>query len=114
MSRMADHFFGDRPYPASPGFKENTTSRDAARAISAKAPTLRNRVLAAIKDAGPAGLTADEAADKLGETVHAVRPRLTELGPKHANLIESTGMRRPNASGLMAKVWRAKTEGTTR
>ena len=62
-------------------------------------------VLAAI----PSGLTADEIAAKLGESVLAVRPRVSELF--HAGLIEKTGERRPNASGLNAYVWKKTAAG---
>ena len=39
----------------------------------------------------------------IGETVLSVRPRLTEL--KQLRQIVPAGIKRPNASGLMAKVW---------
>jgi DNA-binding IclR family transcriptional regulator len=57
----------------------------------------------------PCGLTADEIAAKLGESVLAVRPRVSELF--HAGLIEKTGERRPNASGLNAHVWKKAAAG---
>jgi hypothetical protein len=93
-------------YPNSPGFKEPTTSQDAAAAVANKAAFLRERILGAIASAGARGLTPDEAAETLGETVLAVRPRFTELGPKHGTKIVETGDRRANASGLKAKAWR--------
>ena len=48
--------------------------------------------------------TADDVATRLGETVLAIRPRITELAKN--GLIEDSGQRRPNASGRAAKVWR--------
>ena len=106
MSRIADAAYGDRPYPESPGWKEPTTSRAAARAVSASAPLLRERVYAAIRAAGELGRTPDEAAGDVGESVLAVRPRVTELAK--AERIVATGERRKNESGLKAKVWRAR------
>ena len=94
---------GDTPYPASPGYKEATTSKDAAKAISGRAATLRDKVFAAIC-AGP--VTADEVAERLGETVLAIRPRLSEL--RKAGWIEPSGERRKNASGVSAHVWKPR------
>ena len=54
-------------------------------------------------------MTADEIAAKLGQSVLAVRPRVSELF--HAGLIEKTGERRPNASGLNAYVWKKTLPG---
>jgi hypothetical protein len=66
MGSMKDHYFGDRPYPSSAGWKEPTTSRDAAKAMSSRSGILCERVLRAIHNAGPAGLTADQAAARIG------------------------------------------------
>lgn len=93
-------------YPGSPGFKEPTTSRDAAERIRGRAANLRERLLDAIRKAGDRGLTADEAAEQLGETVLAARPRITEL--KELKKIERTGHRRANVSGALAHCWRIK------
>ena len=89
-------------YPSAPGFKEPTTSREAAVAMKPKAATLRAGVMACLR-ANPDGLTADECAEKMGESVLSVRPRVTEL--KEIGAIVATGTKRENASGLMAKVW---------
>ena len=127
MSRIAEATYGNElaPYPNTPGFKEPTTSRDAAKAVQSKAmtlrqrvyveivgagsvsewsPLLRERVYAVVRAAGARGLTPDEAAEKLGKTVLAVRPRFTELAKK--GRIVRTGERRRNISGLRAKAWR--------
>ena len=93
-------------YPNTPGWTEPTTSRDAAKAMSSRSGILCERVLRAIGNAGPAGLTADQAVARIGETVLAVRPRLTEL--KWSGKIERTGERRANASSIKAQVWRMK------
>lgn len=89
-------------YPSAPGWKTEGTSRDAAHAIEPHARTLRDRVLALLRIDR---LTADEVADRLGETVLSVRPRLSELSRQA--LIVKTGERRPNASGMNAWVWMA-------
>jgi hypothetical protein len=110
VSRIADAAYGDKPYPESPGFKEGTTSRDAARAILSRAETLRHLVMAEITAAGRSGLSADQVAARLGESVLSIRPRLSELSkpvPPRLPLIVPTGERRTNDSGMKAKVWRA-------
>lgn len=101
MSGMKD-LLGDTPYPLSPGFKERgSTSEDAARSMAGRARTLRDQTLETLKGRP---MTADEVAAQLGETVLAIRPRLSELRAK--KLIEPTGEKRLNASGKDAKVWR--------
>jgi predicted ArsR family transcriptional regulator len=75
---------------------------------SARWERLRARVLELLA-ATPAGLTADEIAAKLAESVLAIRPRVSELF--HAGLIEKTGARRRNASGLSAHVWKKAPTG---
>ena len=94
-------------YPLSPGFKTGGTSRDAALAVSSRASILRERVHAEIAAAGLSGLTADQVAARLGESVLSVRPRLSELYHASPPRIVPTGERRTNDSRLKAKVWRA-------
>lgn len=65
-----------------------------------RAGLLRNKCLQALKDAA---LTADEVAERIGETVLSVRPRITELS--QAGQVAKTTLRRPNASGRSAAVW---------
>lgn len=107
MSRIAEASMPDLfGYPWSPGFKERTTSRDAAVAVKRRSDSLRERVYAVLRAAAPEGLTPDEAADLLRETVLAVRPRFSELAK--ADRIVPTGERRRNESNLKAKVWKVK------
>lgn len=101
---MGDLFDGPA-YPATPGWKQGTTSRAAARKIAKRAPSLRDEVLRVIRESGSNGLTADEAARLLGKTEFAIRPRLTELGPRHGKLIRNSGAKRTNESGAEAIVW---------
>lgn len=106
MSRIAENAFGDDLfYPRAPGHKEQTTSKDAARAVRGDAALLRERVFETVRSSGAAGRTADEAASLLERSVLSVRPRITELGK--VGRIMRTGARRENESGLKATVWRA-------
>jgi len=90
------------PYGALPGHRGVDTSIAAAEAVKPKAATLRAGVLECLK-ANPDGLTADECAVMMGETVLSVRPRCSEL--LRLGQIVQAGIKRPNASGLMAMVW---------
>jgi hypothetical protein len=95
-------------YPRAPGFKERTTSRDAARAAAPGAAILRERVYAAFAGAGSRGLTADEAAAIVGRDWRSVRPRVTELAKADPPRIVPTGERRRNDTDQSAKVWRTR------
>lgn len=91
-------------YPNKAGFKEDTTSRDAAEKAEAHgAEALRHQVLNRITQAGPFGMTADECAAALGKSVLAIRPRVSELNKR--GLIEKSEVKRRNSSGLLARVW---------
>lgn len=99
-----------REYPETPGFKERTTSREAARKIAPRAQTLRDQVLITLRVAWPGGLTADEVARKIGKREFSVRPRLSELrtaGEIMPAMLAPAGrpLRRPNESGVDAIVW---------
>jgi len=94
-------------YPRSPGYRERSTSMDAARAVQSDAATLREKVYGAVLAAGHDGLTADEAAKLLDRNILSVRPRVTELSKEMPPRIVRTDKRRANDSGLFARVWRA-------
>lgn len=64
---------------------------------------LQRRTLAAIRAAGPRGLTALEAAAVTGFDRLSIQPRVSELRRKA--LIRNSGQRRPNPSGRHAIVW---------
>jgi hypothetical protein len=99
---------GEPVYPAFPGSKGASTSREAAEAIAPVASTARGKVAKLFADSHPRGFTADEAAKELNASPFLIRPRLSELAA--AGLIERTGERRPNPnSSLNAAVWRATT-----
>lgn len=90
-----------RRYPEVPGAKASGTSAEAAARIEPAAETLRRRCLAVLRRRN---LTADEVAEWVGESILAVRPRISEL--KAQGLVEKTAQRRANASGMSAVVWR--------
>lgn len=91
-------------YPEVAGHKGRETGIASAELIekSGRASRLRDRVLAAIK---VKAMTADECAEQLGESVLSIRPRLSELAGQ--GKLMDTGVRRDNASGRSAIVWRA-------
>lgn len=94
-------------YPHAPGYKtvNPETSQQAATAVKSRAETLRELVLEKFR-LGSA--TADEIATKLNESVLTIRPRVAELH-KQGKLAD-TGVRRHNASGHSAAVWRLEDE----
>lgn len=92
-------------YPDAPGSRAAPASREAARAMTARAGTLRRSVLDRYRSVYPGGLAADEVAKALDESVLSIRPRVSEL--KRAGLIEATPERHRNASGLSAHRLRA-------
>ncbi|MDE2103561.1 MAG: hypothetical protein KGL39_40350 [Patescibacteria group bacterium] len=106
MSRIAEAFDASPYRDGIPGRKEETTSRLAAERFASTADTLRSLVLSAIA-AEPR--TADEVAEALGQTVLAIRPRVSELRKlnKVRPLFGPDGrqVRRANASGINAIVW---------
>lgn len=88
-------------YPHSPAYSIGSDTSFAA-AESVDANTLRAKVLDALEQYGP--LTADECAAKIGASILAARPRLSEL--KALGKITDSGLRRQNASGRSACVFR--------
>lgn len=91
-------------YPAQPGHKSPGPSQEAAVAMKPSAATLRQNcldMLCCVNDA-----TADDVASFLRQSVLSIRPRFSEL--LAMGLIEDTGIRRKNASGRNATVWRVK------
>jgi len=89
-------------YPESPGFKSPGPSHEAAEKVSKRVAYLEGKCLEALKIHGP--LTADECAEKIGETWNSIRPRFTGLLKK--GRIIKTDARRKNVSGCSATVWR--------
>jgi hypothetical protein len=89
-------------YPSSPGWREATTSREAAERIAGQALPLRKIVLDLIAKT-PNGLAVHEVADLLKRPVSTVQPRCSEL--RRLGEIQPSGQRRINASGARAHVW---------
>ena len=93
-----------KKYPETPGYKENTTSKDVAMSIKENANSIRRKVLFVLKNKGTYGATTDEVASLLNITILSVRPRFSELRKK--GLIEDSTERRMNESKHKAIVWR--------
>lgn len=92
-------------YPHEPGAKTEGTSREAAESMKPTFATLRSAVLKLLLQPAhiSTGLTADEAAMHLHESVLSIRPRFSELLNKGE--IRDAGCVRQNASGRNATVW---------
>lgn len=98
-------------YPKTAGFKETTTSKEAADSIDRRqrAKIIREKCIDLFR-ININGLTADECAMLIDENVLSVRPRITEL--KRDGLIEKTGLRRPSSTNTSSHVWRLRNEQT--
>lgn len=90
-------------YPDAPGHRHVETSITAAADLAPKLGRLQRLALAAIREAGWLGLTADELASRLNMERYTVQPRTTEL--KLKRLIRDSGQRRANSTGKKAIVW---------
>lgn len=112
MASMKD-LLGDAPaatYPFSPGFKEGTTSKEAADSMRPRVDLLRDKVLEAIEQMPS---TTDEVAAMLGESVLSVRPRCSELRKIkkiRPRFVNGKAVRRANDSLRWATVWEAGAE----
>lgn len=84
------------------GSKTGGTSAEAAKKIHAR--RLQEKALSVLQRS-PGGLTADEIAAALDLSILSIRPRISEL--KKQGRVEKTRVRRRNASGMSASVWRA-------
>lgn len=88
-------------YPHTAGFKTERPETSVAAARNTDAAALRERCYAALVG-NPS--TADEVAARIGESILAVRPRISEL--RAMRRIALTTERRKNTSGHSAAVWR--------
>jgi hypothetical protein len=93
-------------YPVDAGWKEPTTSREAAAATDAS--TLRRAVRQCLAVSG--AMTADECAGRLGLSILAIRPRFSEL--RALGELTDTGQRHLNNSGKRAIVWTLITDNS--
>ncbi len=89
------------------------TSDEAARMAKPRAARDRARILAAIREAGPHGLTDDEGEARLGIIPQTYTPRRGEL--VKAGLVVASGKRRKTTRGCPAAAWIASeyAEGVT-
>jgi len=101
-----DLFDARQPYNGRPGFKSPGPSQEAAEKVSKRVAYLQGKCLEALRVHGP--LTADEIAEKVGESILSIRPRLSELvSEEYGRQVEKTKERRKNVvSGCSATVWR--------
>ncbi|HKT53615.1 MAG TPA: hypothetical protein VJP88_04140 [Caulobacteraceae bacterium] len=88
-------------YPDAPGHKARDTAKAAADLIAPRERSLRARVYDEIaKRPG----TPEDIAERLGEAVHSIRPRCSQLAA--AGLIEDSGQRGDAMGGRKAIIWR--------
>ena len=89
-------------YPKAAGWKDATTSKDAAQAIEGqgRAAILRERVLAAYRT--DLYTTADEMAHYLNESILAIRPRVSELYKQ--GLLRRTGAKHKSDGGGLSHI----------
>jgi len=104
MPTLADLFDADPPAQA-----HSDTSRDAAEAVRPDANRLRSVVYAAIRGAGPDGLTDEEGIGRTGLSPSTYRPRRVELVA--GGMVRESGRTRKTASGRKAAVWVATDGG---
>lgn len=93
-------------YPDIAGHRGVETSIAAGEALNPKLGRLQRIALAAIKEAGHAGLTFDELAEVTGLARYSAQPRTSEL--KRKGLICDSGKRRKSIAGLASIVWVVK------
>lgn len=97
-------------YPESPGFRGLTersreTSRAAADTIAKAAKSQAARILKALADAPPQGLSSDEVAIATGIRVYSVRARMSGL--LAAGKVEQTDEHTKNGDGFSVVLWKA-------
>jgi len=97
----ADLFTWQSAYPSAPGWKGTDTSRDAAPSAE-EAYKVRQAILEAVRKYP---MTSDEASAYVGVSPAYGRPRMSEL--RTEGKVEPSGLKRRNASGKPATVWRA-------
>ena len=90
-------------YPLFPGFKEGSTSFEAAESIQPSKGTLQRMVMDYLKQMGHHGATPDECASFYRENILNIRPRFSEL--KEKDRITKTTRTRQNSNGKNVRVW---------
>ena len=89
-------------YPASPGWRDPTTSREAAEGVAGRVAPLRELVLDVITSR-PSGASVHEIARILDLPVATIQPRVSEL--RRLGDIKPSGERCQNESGASAHLW---------
>jgi hypothetical protein len=92
-----------QPYNDFPPHVSRETSFEAALSMEESAPTLRAKVLTAVRESGMWGFTDEELQEHLAMPPNTQRPRRRELELK--GLVVNSGMRRRTRSGRNAVVW---------
>jgi len=105
---MTSRYTLEKKYPLTAGYKENSTSKEAAEKIDSRSTNLRTECLKIVKRQGNYGATPEEVAEILSESILSIRPRFTEL--KLLQYIIDSGDRRKNSFGSNTKVWRYNDE----
>ena len=90
-------------YPDAPGHRGINTSILAAAAMEPQLSRLHGAIYRTLHAAGPAGLTGDQIAERLGWERFAVRPRTSEM--RAAGTIRDRGRRGRNRNGRSAIIW---------
>lgn len=112
MNAFTDNALRAGHYPTTPGYKEGTTSKEAAAAVAPSAGKIRERIL---RQMAARPLTADEVGDALDIDKGVSRPRVSELRKRGfvTPLLKENGQqeRRSTESGKSAIVWRATDAG---
>lgn len=92
-------------YPNGPGWTEPTTSKAAAIAVRARAPSQQSRILEFLTERGERGGTYTEIADGTGILPQSICGRMVELVKAGTAIKTETVRKTPH--GLDAKVYRA-------
>ena len=92
-------------YPFGAGFKElKGASERTAKTQNRELNNRRRQIALGFLRSHNNGLTSDEVADLMNESILSIRPRVSEL--RAQGKIESTGQRRKSVNGNGATVWR--------
>lgn len=89
--------------PSTAGYKNKTTSKEAAKKIEPKLSGLRADVLGYIIKQGDTGATGTEISKALGMLLYTAKPRCSEL--RDGGLIVDSGRTRDNGNGSPEIVW---------
>lgn len=100
MEPMFPEAVPEPTYPQSPGYRRRATSKAAAEAIAPHVGSLKERILAALRE-GP--MTPEQLAPLVGATVHSTRSRCSELCA--ASQIVDSGQTGPSIGRKVAIKW---------